>query len=88
MGLIEKILPRTKFLEWTGSLTGMAGTALLSLNLSTTSPLHTFYLYAVSNVCWIWFALRLRDGGNAGNGLLVMNAAYAIFTLNGLYNYS
>lgn len=77
----ERSFVSNNVLSAIGAITGLIGTSLLSF--STSLVFVTFLLYAVSNVAWIWFGQRLRDG----RWVLVMNVGYMLFTVNGLIHH-
>ena len=55
---IGHIVKTQKALEWCGSLTGLAGAALLATNSSWSG--YGFLLFLVSNVAWITYAIKTR----------------------------
>lgn len=69
--------------EWTGAVTGIAGTFLLSTKRASKKGWRftAFCLYLVSNVCMVTvgFASHVK-------GLVFMQAVFLVFTVNGLRN--
>ena len=73
-------LPATKWVEWIGSITGLAGSALLASHTALSG--YGFAAFLASNVFWIAFALRLRLWG-----MLMMQIGFTLTSLIGLYRW-
>jgi hypothetical protein len=72
-----------KKMDVVGAVTGIVGTFLLSTHWAAMSDYRfaAFCLYAVSNFCMICVGLQKKVGG-----LVLMQAVYMVFTMNGLWN--
>jgi hypothetical protein len=66
--------------EWSGSLTGLIGAALLATN-SDVSGLG-FVAFLLSNACWLAFALYTR-----AFGLLVMQIGFTVTSVLGIWRW-
>ncbi len=55
------MLKNKRMVEWTGTLTGLLGALLLSLNTELSG--YGFIFFLLSNIAWICFALRTRSYG-------------------------
>lgn len=68
-----------RLIEWLAALFGIAGSALLAVNVD---PAFGFGAFLVSNVGWIAIALR-----RGMRGLLVQTLAFMVTSLIGLWNF-
>ena len=66
-----------RWAEWLGALTGLTGSALLSLNDDWSR--WGFVVYLVSNLCWFVFGIR-----NRAWGLVLMQVGFTMTSLNGV----
>lgn len=80
-GVIDHAHRRAQTLvEWSGSLTGLIGAALLATN-SDVSGLG-FVAFLLSNACWIAFSLYTRAWG-----LLVMQIGFTLTSVWGIWRW-
>ena len=68
------------FLQYLGAATGMLGALLLALNNSYSK--YGYVTYTVSNIAWVWFAVRTGVAG-----LLVMQGFFFVTTMLGLWKW-
>jgi hypothetical protein len=68
---------KNKILEWLGSLCGIIGTTLLAFKIGPISEV--FYIYAFSNIFFLWYAYRTKTWGIA-----VMSITYMFLSLIGI----
>lgn len=66
-----------KLAEWGGSASGLAGAAILCLNLPISGV--GFAAFLVSNICWTYFALRTKT-----HGMLLMQAGFMATSITGI----
>lgn len=70
----------SELLEFAGFITAVFATAFVSFNIGY--EFMAFLLYAVSNIAWFLYALNIR-----ARWLLMQNAIFMVFTINGLINF-
>lgn len=68
------------FLEWTGSLVGLLGAAMLASGGVNAG--RGFVAFLVSNFCWIGFGLL-----QGATGLVVMQVGFTLTSLVGIRNW-
>jgi hypothetical protein len=71
---------RVRQLEWTGALTGIAGSGLLACHLAISG--YGFGLFLLSNLFWLAFGVKSRAWG-----LVTMQVGYTVTSLIGLYRW-
>lgn len=68
--------------EWLGAFTGLMGSGLIAWNHASYS-VFGFWLFLLSNCCWIGFGLKQRAWG-----LVSMQIGFSITSILGIYNWS
>lgn len=71
---------KTKFYEWGGAMTGMAGSTLLALHVAISG--YGFLLFLASNLFWLGYGIRTRAWG-----LVTMQLGYALTSTIGVYRW-
>lgn len=69
-----------KFVEWTGALLGLIGSAMLALNVSVSG--FGFLAFLISNLFWLVFGVKKKAWG-----LVTMQVGFTVTSLMGLYNW-
>lgn len=69
-----------KFVEWSGALLGLIGSAMLALNVSVSG--FGFLAFLLSNLFWLVFGVKKKAWG-----LVTMQAGFTVTSLMGLYNW-
>lgn len=69
-----------KFVEWSGALLGLIGSAMLALNVPVSG--FGFLAFLLSNLFWLVFGVKKKAWG-----LVTMQAGFTVTSLMGLYNW-
>lgn len=73
-------IPLLSFLEWSGSLTGLLGAALLASNSRFSG--WGFICFLLSNIAWGWFGVMTGT-----HGILVMQVGFTLTSLVGIWRW-
>jgi len=72
------MLQNQKFLEWFGSMTGLAGAFLLALNISISGYAYILFLMSTTGLIIFGFRAKLK-------GLVTQQIGYTVLNIMGLF---